>query len=106
MPSPSSEPARVSLSEDLTIRGIAQAHASLSAAFAEGRDVVAEIDGAAPADLTLAQLIESARRTAAELDLGFSLAAPPQGDLVEVLRRGGFLDTAEREAFWLTPLER
>jgi hypothetical protein len=95
-----SDSATVVLGGDLTIRGIAEAHATLLGAFAGDRAVVAEIDPSALADLTLVQLIESARRTAAERGLDFALAGPPRGALVDVLRRGGFLETPDSQAFW------
>jgi hypothetical protein len=97
----------VPLSGELNIRTIAAAHAELIEAFKIHQEVVGAIDPASSVDLTLVQLIESARRTARSIDGSFTLAAPAEGGLLETLRRGGFLETAEQREFWLkTPGEQ
>lgn len=65
--------------------------------------VVVDIDDTNEIDLTFVQLIESARRKAAEAGRDFTLRKPASGAVLEVLRRGGFLDdeTSERAKFWL-----
>jgi hypothetical protein len=55
------------------------------------------------ADLTLVQLIESARISATQDGKTFSLSAPASGALLTVLERGGFLGELvdPRTQFWL-----
>lgn len=91
----------VKMSGDLTIRGIGEAHAQLLAAVRKHATVVLQIDEEAQADLTLVQLIQSARRSAHEGKRRLDLAAPAAGGLLDVLRRGGFAETGDQRAFWL-----
>ena len=91
----------VELSGELTIRTIGDAHQQLRDALAAHPEVAASVDPAASVDLTLIQLLESARRSAAEQGRGFALAAPATGGLLETLTRGGFVETADQRAFWL-----
>lgn len=96
-----SGPLAVNLAGDLTIQTIADAHAQLREAFAAGRPVRVGVAADASVDLTLAQLLDSARLTAASTGLDFALSAPAAGALLETLNRGGFTQTAEQRAFWL-----
>ncbi|MGA0601941.1 STAS domain-containing protein [Caulobacter sp. KR2-114] len=91
----------VTLAGDLTIQNIAGAHARLREAFAAGGPVRVDVAPDASVDLTLAQLLESARRTATDNGVDFALAAPAAGAFLETLNRGGFTETAEQRAFWL-----
>ena len=91
----------VDLSGELTIRTVATAHAELSVALEAQAAVSAGIDPEAQVDLTFVQLIESARRTAADTGRAFALAGPAEGALLETLRRGGFMESAGQRAFWL-----
>ena len=54
-------------------------------------------------DLTFIQLIESARRSAIESGRSVRLRQPAGGAVLQVLRRGGFLegDDPGRSDFWL-----
>lgn len=65
--------------------------------------MVVDLSDVAETDLTFVQLIEAARRKAAETGCDFKLRHPAQGAVLEVLERGGFLeDTAsDRAKFWL-----
>jgi len=92
----------VELSGDLTIRSIAEFHGRLHSALQSCDHVDAEIADDAEVDLTLIQLIESARRSASEAGKTFALARPPSGQLLETLRRGGFLSDPAQQAFWLS----
>lgn len=96
-----SGPLALDLSGDLTIQNIAGAHARLREAFATARPVRLAMAADATVDLTLVQLLDSARRSAADAGLDFALAAPAAGALLETLNRGGFTGTAEQRAFWL-----
>lgn len=100
-PTSLSAPLAVSLAGDLTIQAITGAHAQLREAFAAARAVRVSVAADATVDLTLIQLLESARRTATDSGLDFALAAPAAGALLETLNRGGFTQTAEQRAFWL-----
>jgi hypothetical protein len=87
----------------VTISNISQAHEQLGALLREQEAVIVDVDDLSDTDLTFIQLLESARRKASEIGVGFSLNKPAAGSLLEVLRRGGFLDdeTSDRATFWL-----
>lgn len=93
----------ISFVSDVTITNIAQAHDELGAVLREDSAVVVDIDGVTETDLTFIQLLESARRKAAETGCDFTLRHAAGGAVLEVLRRGGFLDdeTSDRAMFWL-----
>jgi hypothetical protein len=93
----------VSFSGDMTISNIEAAYADLGAVLRQDGSVVMDISGVSETDLTFVQLIESARRKAAETGRDFALRHPADGAVLEVLRRGGFLDddTSDRAKFWL-----
>lgn len=101
MPKSRSASLTVELTGELTIRTVGDAHARLCEALLAGSPVLAHIAPDANVDLTFVQLIESARRSATEADVAFALAAPAAGALLEVLNRGGFVETAGQRAFWL-----
>lgn len=68
----------------------------------ESQAVVVDVSQVSEADLTSVQLLEAARRKAEVLGINLSLSAPADGALLEVLKRGGFVDgTGERATFWL-----
>ena len=90
---------------ELTIKTIADAHARLTEAFGVSGAVQAEVADDAAVDLTFVQLMESARRTAGETGVAFSLAAPAAGQLRETLERGGFLAADDDQEFWLKTSE-
>jgi len=93
----------VSFSGEMTISNIEAAYADLGAALRQDGPVVMDISGVTEADLTFVQLIESARRKAAETGCDFTLRHPADGAVLGVLQRGGFLDddTSDRVQFWL-----
>jgi len=64
--------------------------------------VVVNLDDVVEADLTLAQLLEAARRTANARGQTIRLETPAQGAVLQVLQRGGFLDPddGDRVNFW------
>lgn len=103
MPSIRPEPFVVELAAELTIRHIADLHAQVVEAFRDHETVTVKIAEDATVDLSFIQLIESARRTAAEDGLDFTLDAPAAGPLLQTLERGGFLAAADpgRREFWL-----
>jgi hypothetical protein len=93
----------VSFVGDVTISNIGEAHDALGAALRQHDAIVVDIESLTETDLTFIQLIESARRKAADAGRDFTLRHPAGGAVLEVLRRGGFLDdeTSERATFWL-----
>lgn len=93
----------VRFSDNVTISNISEAHDILRSAFEGGNSITIDIDGLAGADLTFVQLIESARRTAADCGRSIQLRQPAQGAVLQILQRGGFLDPDDRERadFWL-----
>jgi anti-anti-sigma regulatory factor len=99
----SSGKSTISFAGEVTISNIVAARDDLAAAFRENDPVIVDITSVNEADLTFVQLIESARRKAVETGHDFRLRHPASGVVLEVLRRGGFLDdeTSERAKFWL-----
>ena len=93
----------ISFAGEVTISNIGEALDQLGAAMREQRDVTIDVENLAETDLTFIQLLEAARRKADETGVGLSLSKPAAGALLEVLRRGGFLDdeTSDRAKFWL-----
>lgn len=87
----------------LSVANVTQAYDDLGAALRQDTPVVVDLDDVVEIDLTFIQLIEAARRKAAETDRDFTLRHPASGAVLEVLRRGGFLDdmTSDRATFWL-----
>lgn len=92
----------VSFSGNLTVSSIAEAYAALTAGMELGGPVVVNLDAVEEVDLTLPQLLEAARRTAAAKGQPIRLEKPAQGLVLQVLQRGGFLnsDDADRLDFW------
>jgi hypothetical protein len=93
----------ISFAGEVTISNIGAAYQDLDAALRENDPIIVDITSVDETDLTFIQLIESARRKAAETGRDFRLHHPAGGAVLEVLRRGGFLDdeTSERAKFWL-----
>ncbi len=93
----------ISFAGEVTISNIGEARDQLGALLNEQRAVTIDVEDLAETDLTFIQLLEAARRKAGETGVGLSLSKPAAGALLEVLRRGGFLDdeTSDRAKFWL-----
>jgi MFS superfamily sulfate permease-like transporter len=93
----------VQFSDNVTISNISDAHDILLAALEHNNSITIDIDGLEEADLTFVQLIESARRSAAEGGRSIQLRQAAQGAVLQVLQRGGFLDPDDRDRtnFWL-----
>ncbi len=93
----------VRFSDNVNISNIADAHGILLAALEQNNSITIEIDDLEEVDLTFVQLIESARRSAAEGERSIALRKAAQGAVLQVLQRGGFLDPEERDRtnFWL-----
>lgn len=93
----------VYLSGEQSVGTIAAAHASLLTAFNQTNAVVLDTSKVDDADLTLVQLIESARHSAASMGKTFCLTTPLPAALTAQLERAGFL--AAPSSFWksITP---
>ncbi len=89
--------------ENATISNIAVTYEIIASTIAHNEDVTIDVSSLSEVDLTFVQLIESARRAAAERGRTIRLRTPAQGALLQVLQRGGFLDPEdqERSDFWL-----
>lgn len=101
MVTPQDDIFRVELCGDLSLASIGQAHEQILSAFEQDLPIVIDLEGVTNADLTLTQLVEAARKSAARRGRGLSLSAPASGALRAVLERGGFLGAPDRAAFWL-----
>jgi ABC-type transporter Mla MlaB component len=83
---------------ELTVSTIAKAHKKLVSAWAGAHDIGVDLNGVKEADLTLVQLIQSARLSAQRDGKTIHLIQPIPSALLSELERGGFLDTADQ--FW------
>ncbi len=92
----------VKFSATIDVRSIEEAHEKIKRAAAPaGLEV--NLSGVTDIDLTFVQLIESARRSAAESGGSLRLSQPATGYVLETLQRGGFLSDPpdERTLFWM-----
>ncbi|MCF3638628.1 hypothetical protein LXM94_01415 [Rhizobium sp. TRM95111] len=87
----------------MTIRNIASLKEELIDKFSDSAALSIVVGDDAVVDLSFVQLVEAARRHAGASGGALSLAAPASGRLLDVLRRGGFLDdlSADDARFWL-----
>lgn len=90
----------VQLSGELTLQAIGDAHRDLLEAARSAAAMLIRVPADATVDLAGVQLLDAARRSARS-DLTVALAEPAEGGLLETLRRGGFLQTADQRRFWL-----
>lgn len=100
---------RISLSGAVTVQTVSASFEELKraadeAAKSDAAGIEIDIAGVTDADLTLVQLIESARRSAALSGTPLRLSAPASGAVLALLQRGGFLgdEDPQRAAFWLS----
>ena len=93
----------VSISDSIVIGNISDVHDLILRAFDQKKPITIDISRVTEADITLPQLIESARRSAAIEEREIRLSQPAEGAVLQLLRRGGFLDTSDpaRVDFWL-----
>ncbi len=96
----------VVFSGTIDVKSIQTSFQTLEEAFAgtmgTGRSLAIDLGQVADADVTLVQLLESARRTAALSGVPLRLCAPAQGAVLQTLERGGFLTDPPdaRTLFW------
>jgi len=69
----------------------------------DGKDLLLDLSAVEEADLTLIQLILSARRSAADRNLSLLLTESAPEPVLRMLERGGFIGPAPdtRRDFWL-----
>jgi ABC-type transporter Mla MlaB component len=96
----------LSLNGPLTIKTIGSARDILQAFIAEkaarGKTLALDIDGEEECDLTLAQLVVSAMKTAAERGAKLKLKKPASGNFLAVIERAGLLTgDKKKDGFWL-----
>jgi hypothetical protein len=91
------------IGQKTNIRNIKDTYADLLALFDESDAIEIDLDAATECDLSLIQLIESARNHAAAAGKDIALLNPANDATVSVLGRAGFLDgfSAEDAKFWL-----
>jgi ABC-type transporter Mla MlaB component len=96
----------VVLSGTVAVKSINLSFQRLEEAFAgasgTGRSLSIDLGEVFEADVTLVQLIESARRTAAQSGIAIRLSAPARDPVMKILQRGGFLTDPPdaRTLFW------
>jgi ABC-type transporter Mla MlaB component len=91
------------LSGEQTLRTIAETHRALTQALARSANVTIDARDVTEADLTIVQLIESARRWCAREGKKVCMTSPPPEALREILIRGGFLNAPDNALFWTAP---
>jgi hypothetical protein len=94
----------ISLDGARTVRTADQSHSLLLEAFRNASSITVDCSQITEADLSLVQLLLSARKSAAAGGKRLSLSHAAEGALGSVLTRGGFLSAdapAGQRAFWL-----
>lgn len=82
------------------VRDIIQVY--LQEAASLGRPLTIDIDGNEDIDLTLPQLLLSARQTADQAGVAIALNKPADGNFLTVLQRAGLLcGDRQEDSFWL-----
>jgi hypothetical protein len=94
---------KLTLPDALTIRTISSVRDDLLQALQEQDHVIVELPTDAQGDLSFLQLMESARIYAGTAGKRLALAAPVEGRLLDLLKRGGFAEdmSADDAGFWL-----
>ncbi len=100
------ETAALSLNGPLTIKTISSARDILQAFIGEnaqrGRTLALDIDDAQECDLTLAQLVISARKSVTARGAKLKLTRPAAGSFLAVIERMGLLTgDKKQDGFWL-----
>jgi hypothetical protein len=92
----------VIFAESLTIRNMEKLKADLLLEFSKCSNVSLDFPPEAPVDFAGVQLICAARQYAASQAKAFRLARPAEGQLADVIQRGGFLEARSSEDldFW------
>jgi anti-anti-sigma regulatory factor len=83
---------QVSLPVNLTIRAAATTHAQLLEALETNDETVIALEDDAHIDTSFIQMLEAARAYAKANNKQVSLLQPASAELLDILRRAGFLD--------------
>lgn len=86
-----------------TVRTIADTHRALVEFYTAASGVVFDPSAITEVDLSLVQLIEATRRTAARDGKKVCMSGRLPDALREVLVRGGFLNSPDNALFWTAP---
>jgi hypothetical protein len=99
----STAPATLTLPASLSIRGMSAVHETLLTALSKHNALALDIAEDADADLSFIQVVEAARIYAQSQGKNISLAKPANENIINTLRRGGFLTNMEdaSRVFWL-----
>lgn len=103
MPSDALTATSFCLRGEQTVRTIAETHGALAKFYASADAIAIDASGLTDADLTLVQLIEAVRRSAARDQKRLCLSSPLPDALRDVLVRGGFLNAPDDALFWSAP---
>lgn len=92
----------IALGNKANIRNISEIHNEIYSALTAAEGVALDTTACMEADLSLVQLIESARLYARVSGKAFRLATPPGAAVEAALKRAGFLEkaAAEDRRFW------
>lgn len=85
---------------ELTVRTISDTHQRLVSELANTDTLLIDAKEITDVDLTLVQLIESARRTASKEGKRVAMAGSLPQSLRDLLDRGGFLSAGDSAPFW------
>ena len=93
----------LNLDKTTIIRNISDLLPEISAALQDSQPVAIKLAEGVEVDLSFVQLVESARLFARMHGKSLCLAQPATGALLDVLERGGFIESASEEdaQFWL-----
>ena len=93
----------LAVSVALNIKNISDIHKVVLSSLSNNKETRLALDADAQVDLSFVQLMETARIFAEQQGKSLALASPAGGALLDVLRRGGFLDDLSPDAakFWL-----
>ena len=91
------------LSSPLNIKNIMDIHQVVLNSLSNNKETRLALDPESQVDLSFVQLMEAARTFAEQQGKSLALTSPAGGALLDVLRRGGFLDDLSPDAakFWL-----
>ncbi|MDX3927783.1 MAG: STAS domain-containing protein [Shinella sp.] len=86
----------------LNIRTVSEVRDTILLSLDNNQNIALEIEDDSQADLSFVQLIEAARVYSRSQGKSLALARPAPAGVMDVLRRGGFVDGISRETvkFW------
>ena len=94
----------LNLGGEVTVRNVRDVHVHLCDILRHNDAVALGVAQLEDCDLTIVQLIESARRSASRDGKTLTLADAPSGALLNVLERAGMVGTGSSDNFWLQAL--